>query len=79
MTMIDEKFQRLEGKESQDIEKEWAGFRDTVLEVAEELLGTTWCKDRKKRTPWWNNAVKSACKKKAYLKWLQTRNAEDSI
>ena len=37
------------------------------------------CEDRKKRTSLWNDIVKTACKskKKAYKKWLQTKNPSD--
>ena len=61
------------------MEKEWTRYRDTVLEMARECLGTVVCKSRKKQTAWWNDTVKAACKskKKAYQKWLSTGTQAD--
>ena len=45
MDMITEKFQTVDSKQVQDIEGEWAEYRDAVVETARECLGTTVCKD----------------------------------
>ncbi|XP_067001635.2 LINE-1 retrotransposable element ORF2 protein isoform X1 [Anabrus simplex] len=79
MDMISEKFRTVDIKQVQDIESEWVAYRDAVVETARECLGTTVCKDGKRRTSWWNDEVRAACKrkKKAYKKWLQTRAEAD--
>ena len=76
---ISERYQLVECSEVQSLEKEWTRYRDTVLEVARECLGTVVCKSRKKQTAWWNDTVKAACKrkKKAYQKWLSTGTQAD--
>ena len=50
--------------ENASLEQEWQHFKRILVESAREVCGEVVCKDRKFRTPWWNQEVKEAIKEK---------------
>lgn len=76
---VEEKFSQVELNVAVNIENEWNIFKKSLLEVAEECLGSNVVKDGKKQTGWWSNEIKEAVKEKRmrYLLWLQNRSSEN--
>ena len=69
-------------EETDNPERKWMGFRDKLKEAASEVIQckTSYGK-KKKQTPWWTPALRSAVqnKMKKFRKWMKTRSAEDHI
>ena len=72
-----------EGKRggSRGIEEEWRKFKETVLEVREDVCGTRKIRERKRRigSEWWSEEIRRVVgrKKECFLIWRRTRNEED--
>ena len=66
--------------ENASLEQEWQHFKRILVESAREVCGEVVCKDRKFRTPWWNQEVKEAIKeKKEYYKKFLANKSERSL
>ena len=64
---------------SNNIEHEWEKFREAVTKAAEESIGVKYTGGTKKKcTPWWNEDVKEAVKKKMrkFRLFMKHRTAE---
>ena len=72
-------FDRLNLGENRNVELEWEDYKSALGNIGRHILGTTVCKDNKRRTPWWSDAVKLEVKKKKELfkKWLQSKEKVD--
>ena len=68
--------------EESSIEEDWKQFKEAVTTAVEEVAGVKINYGTKKKcTPWWNEEVKTAVKKKmaSYRKWMRTRRPEDRL
>lgn len=61
--------------EGKDIEEEWKRFKQALVKAAEETCGRTSAKVRDKETPWWNERIAEAVKRKnnAWREWFKNR------
>ena len=64
----------------EQINAQWETFRETLLQICTETLGTKTIKGtKKKQTPWWTGELKGAVRRKmqAFRKWMKTRHPND--
>ena len=65
--------------ERREVGEEANGIQKVIIEAAEESLGRRWIGGtKKKHTPWWNEEVREAVKKKVQMmrKWLKNRTQQ---
>ena len=63
-----------------NVEVIWNNFKEAALPAAEEVLGEkTPYRGSKKRTPWWEEEVKTAVRSKIkhFRPWMKSRSVED--
>ena len=62
-----------------DVEEEWKDFKNTLIHSTEEVCGRAGGRKKEKQTPWWNESVKEAVKRKqkAWQKMEADRTQEN--
>lgn len=65
--------------DSDDLETAWKAFKSILVTAAGNVCGKSKIKEQNKRTPWWNDKVKEAVKKKKELwkKYLASGSKKD--
>ena len=60
------------------VEKAWQGFRDTIKDVAEKVVGKSRNRGQRRVTSWWNEEVKTNVrrKKKLYKRALRGKSVK---
>lgn len=77
---IDTELEKFELKRKEGtVEEVWKIFKETLIKNARQICGVKKFKQDTKRTRWWNEGVKRTIreKKKAWKKYIYTKNHED--
>ena len=78
---MNQRCERVRKKVVGRVEEEWRRFKETILEVGEEVCGTRKIREGKRRkgSEWWSEEIRRVVerKKEGFLIWSRTRSEED--
>ena len=66
-------------KREEEVENTWQGFRDTIKDVAEKVIGRSRKRRQRRATSWWNEEVKTAVRRKKELYNRALREKNESV
>ena len=66
-------------KREEGVENTWQGFRDTIKDVAEKVIGRSRKRRQRRATSWWNEEVKTAVRRKKELYNRALREKSESV